>query len=227
MLEGAYMKHKLDGFTLKLIAIAAMTVDHIAVIFFPTELWMRLIGRLTMPIMAFFIAEGYKYTRSVKRYVSRILLFAAISQIPFMLAFNSTSFNVMFTLTIAILIVLIEQSRLPKHLRLLLSLSLLCLSIFCDWPLFGVLYVLVFFRYRGNFKRQAIAFTFTVLVQLFSYSLTSIASKDYSFIVEAGTLGALPLLSLYSGKKGEGPRYLFYIFYPAHLAVLALLGYLI
>lgn len=221
------MKHKLDGFTLKLIAIAAMAVDHIAVVFFPTELWMRLIGRLTMPIMAYFIAEGYKYTRSVKRYVSRILIFAVISQIPFMLAFQSTNLNVMFTLAIAILIISIEHSRLPKHLRVLLNLSLLYLSLFCDWALFGVLYVLVFFRYRGNFKRQAIAFSVTVFIQLFTHLLTAIVSKDYSFIIVAGTLGALPLLSLYSGKKGEGPRYLFYAFYPAHLAVLALLGYLI
>ncbi len=204
-----------------------MTVDHIAVVFFPTELWMRLIGRLTMPIMAFFIAEGYKHTRSVKRYVSRILVFAVISQIPFMLAFDSLNLNVMFTLAIAVLIIAIEQSRLQNHLRLLLGLSLLLLSLLCDWALYGVLYALVFYKFRGNFRHQALSFTIIVALQLFSYALTAFASKDFSFLVEAGTLGALPLLSLYSGKKGEGPRYLFYIYYPAHLAILALLKYLI
>ncbi len=221
------MKQKLDGFSLKIIAIAAMTVDHIAAVFFPTELWMRLIGRLTMPIMAFFVAEGYKYTRSVKRYLLRLLIFASISQVPFMVTFKSTNLNIMFTLAIAVLIISIEQSQLQRHLRLLLGLSLLYLSLFCDWAVFGVLYVLVFYRFRNNFKRQAVAFIVTVFVQLFSYALTAIASRDFTFLIEAATTGALPLLSLYNGKKGEGPRYFFYVYYPAHLAVLALLKYIL
>ena len=104
------MKQKLDGFSLKIIAIAAMTVDHIAAVFFPTELWMRLIGRLTMPIMAFFVAEGYKYTRSVKRYLLRLLIFASISQVPFMVTFKSTNLNIMFTLAIAVLIISINRA---------------------------------------------------------------------------------------------------------------------
>ena len=38
---------------------------------------------------------------------------------------------------------------------------------------------------------------------------------------------ALPLMLCYNGQKGRGYKYLFYIFYPAHVAVLFYLGNLL
>ena len=75
------MEHTQDrkGFNanqLKMIAIAAMTLDHvISVVFpnYPKDWWIlvcHMIGRLTAPIMWFFIAEGYHYTHNVKKYAS-------------------------------------------------------------------------------------------------------------------------------------------------------------
>ena len=68
---------------LKLIAIAAMTVDHIAWTFFSTSTvsaqLMHTVGRLTLPIMCFFIAEGYHRTRSLSKYILRMAVFAVIS----------------------------------------------------------------------------------------------------------------------------------------------------
>lgn len=221
------MKYKLDGFSLKLIAVAAMTVDHISAVFFPTEIWMRLIGRLTMPIMAFLIAEGYHYTRSVKKYLLRLLIFAVISQAPYMLAFGITNLNVMFTLSISVLLLAIETSHMSNILRMLLTFSLLLFSVFCDWSLFGVLFVYVFYRFRGNFKRQAIAFCIVVMIQLSVHALLSFSSRNYSYLVNAGTLATLPLLSVYNLRRGSDVRYFFYIYYPAHLAVIALLRHLV
>lgn len=221
------MKYKLDGFSLKLIAVAAMTVDHISAVFFPTEIWMRLIGRLTMPIMAFLIAEGYHYTRSVKKYLLRLLIFAVISQAPYMLAFGITNLNVMFTLSISVLLLAIETSHMSNILRMLLTFSLLLFSVFCDWSLFGVLFVYVFYRFRGNFKRQAIAFCIVVMIQLSVHALLSFSSRNYSYLVNAGTLATLPILSVYNLRRGSDVRYFFYIYYPAHLAVIALLRHLV
>ena len=69
----------LTGDALKLLAILAMTLDHIAWLLFPgypaqaMPLAMHIIGRLTCPIMCYFIAEGYHYTRNFRRYALRRL----------------------------------------------------------------------------------------------------------------------------------------------------------
>lgn len=71
----------LDSNQLKIIAIAAMTVDHIAWMLFPgypreaLPVIMHIIGRLTCPIMCYFIAEGYHYTKNIKKYTFRLFLF--------------------------------------------------------------------------------------------------------------------------------------------------------
>ena len=84
----------LNGNALKLIAIIAMTVDHLAWLLFPgypTEplpIIMHVVGRLTCPIMCFFIAEGFHYTRDVKKYSLRLLLFSLVSHFAYVFASN-------------------------------------------------------------------------------------------------------------------------------------------
>ena len=69
---------------IKQLAIAAMTIDHIALLFVPSgsSLYyvMWLLGRLTAPIMALMLTEGYRYTRSRSRYLMRLVVFALISR---------------------------------------------------------------------------------------------------------------------------------------------------
>ena len=77
----------LDGTMLKLIAMTSMVFDHAGDLFFHDQLWMRMIGRLAMPLFSFCIAEGYRYTKDRKKYLLRMGLFALISEIPFDLAF--------------------------------------------------------------------------------------------------------------------------------------------
>lgn len=79
---------------LKVIAITAMTIDHvISVIFpdYPTDwrlILLHIVGRLAAPIMWFFIAEGYHYTHNVKKYAFRLFLFALISHFAYNFAFG-------------------------------------------------------------------------------------------------------------------------------------------
>ena len=90
-----------------------------------------------------------------------------------------------------------------------------------------MLFVYVFYRFRGNFKRQAIAFCIVVMIQLSVHVLLSFSSRNYSYLVNAGTLATLPLLSVYNLRRGSDVRYFFYIYYHAHLAVIALLRHLL
>ena len=70
----------LNGNQLKLIALIAMTFDHIGVSLFPHTIWLRVVGRLALPIFAYMIAEGCRYTRSRKRYLMSLLAVAALCQ---------------------------------------------------------------------------------------------------------------------------------------------------
>ncbi len=87
----------LNANALKLIAVAAMTIDHIAWVLYPSyprawlPLLMHLIGRVTCPIMCYFIAEGFHHTRNIHKYTARLFLFALISH--FCYAFFSPSFE--------------------------------------------------------------------------------------------------------------------------------------
>ena len=73
---------ELTGFQLKLIAIITMTLDHIGIFFLlpPTYYLFRIIGRLSFPIFAFLIAEGFNYTKNIKKYLVRLLIFSIISE---------------------------------------------------------------------------------------------------------------------------------------------------
>ena len=71
----------LNANQLKIIAIAAMTIDHAAAIFLPhglLKMILRCIGRLAAPIMCYMIAEGYHHTSNRKSYLLRLILFALI-----------------------------------------------------------------------------------------------------------------------------------------------------
>lgn len=87
----------LNSNAIKLIAILAMTIDHIAWAAFPgypraaLPLAMHLIGRITCPVMCYFIAEGYHYTRDVNKYTARLFAFAVISHFAYIFASNDFS----------------------------------------------------------------------------------------------------------------------------------------
>ena len=78
----------LDGTALKLIAMVSMVIDHVGAVFFPAAAWMRMVGRLAMPVFSFCVAEGFAHTRDKKKYLLRMGVFALLSEVPFDLAFE-------------------------------------------------------------------------------------------------------------------------------------------
>ena len=97
----------LDGGALKGIAAALMLIDHVGAILLPETVILRCIGRLAFPIFAFFIAEGYAHTRSFGRYLLRMAIWAAVSEVSFNLEngliFDLTRQNVLWTFCLALL----------------------------------------------------------------------------------------------------------------------------
>lgn len=96
----------LTGFQVKVVAIVAMTIDHLGAVFFPEYLWMRVIGRISMPVFCYFVAEGFMYTSNKGKYASRLLLFAFLSEIPYQMCFwerYGAAGNVFWTLLLGML----------------------------------------------------------------------------------------------------------------------------
>lgn len=215
---------KLDGTSLKIIAMICMLFDHIGALFFPTRMWMRAIGRIAFPIFAFCVSEGYIHSKNRINYLLRLGFFAFLSEIPFNLFVNDSILyfdyqNVMFTFFISILSLIIYE-KITKNKDIIMYIlgvivvlifSLISLILASDYGLYGVL--LVFTYYIFNKKRQSIRILFGSFVQVFFNSV-----GIYLFSI----LSSLFLL-LYNGRKGNGLKWLFYIFYPGHLLILYLI----
>ena len=100
---------------LKALAAAAMLLDHIALAFLPETcaayVALRFLGRMTGPVMAFFVAEGYVHTRAVGRYALRLFLFAILSWLPYAVFETGlppvlfSNFSVLHTLLLGLLAV--------------------------------------------------------------------------------------------------------------------------
>lgn len=244
----ATMKSKgLSKVQLQLIAIAAMVTDHIAWGFMdndkPVALIMHVFGRLTIPIMCFFIAEGFSHTRDIKKYVLRMAIFAAISILPFYLFFHEEygyRQNIIFDELIALLALIAwKKADLKKPVRILLVILMFIISAtLSGWPIMPVIYVLVF-GLNDKFKDKAklfCLFTCILVISVVTLIITNrmfhYMSYDWSMwqsIYLAGFMLALIPLSKYNGEKGELKlgRYFFYIFYPTHFMVLYLIKHFI
>ncbi len=226
---------RLSGSTLKVIAILAMTVDHIGAFLFPDILWLRYIGRLTFPIMGFFVYEGWRHTRNIRRYGLRLLLFAAVSEIPFNLIHAGGLSaphhqNIGFTLLLGLLA--LELSH--KGGLGWVGAGAACLLgdlLWVDYGSAGVLSILLF----GTFAHIKLPAALSVAAStlLFTYGQWSVvwphiewfSPATYHLIPpQTWAIAAIPLLLLYNGKRGRAPGWLFYAFYPGHLLLLYLYG---
>ena len=123
----------MSSFILKIIAVISMLFDHCGYIFFNKITFMNVIGKISFPIFAFQISEGYKYTKNLKQYFFRLFIFAIISQVPFTLFLNclgttTFAFNIFFTLILGLLSITIYDKSKNKSLGLFAVLLLILTS---------------------------------------------------------------------------------------------------
>ncbi len=220
----------LDGTALKLLAMVSMVFDHVGDMFFSDVMWLRMVGRLAMPIFSFCIAEGYAHTRDKNRYLLRLGVFALVSEIPFDLAFTCRvgleHQNIMLTFFLAILALRLfdrirgERTgekgsysvwRTALGTLAVLAMAALALLVKADYTIFAVIAVFLFYVLKDcrPIVRDGVGVGFLALTRTVGYYCTT-------------GLSLLPLL-LYNGRRGRGLKWLFYLFYPGHLLMLALL----
>lgn len=200
---------------LKLIAIVSMTIDHIGAVFFPEIIFLRIIGRLAFPILAFQLSVGYERTSNLGKYLNRLLIFAAISQIPYYLAFGEVELNILFTFAVSIALIWALDKR--KSL-ITLVLLIIALAVPFDYGLYGIFLPIVFWLNKKT-KNGSLAGS-TALTAIYSL-VTTVIYQMYAVIGIVISLYLRPKTSLRLNK------WTFYIFYPTHLALIVIITQLI
>lgn len=233
---------------IKYIVIVAMLIDHIAWAFVDAVnpflgACMHFIGRLTGPTMAYFVAEGYYYTKDVGKYQKRLAIFALISWFPFVyfeygslfryyghgIYFLNPMQGVIFTLFLGLTAIRIwESSKIAKPTKIICIIMLCMISSIGDWMFIDVLGCLAFHIYRDRPRAKWIAY---VLIFFVPCILLTVGGGFYYVMPQFGIL-LVPLMLglLYNGQGGSKAqihKWFFYIFYPAHLAILGLLEWVI
>jgi hypothetical protein len=224
-------KFGLTNNKLKIIAMLSMLIDHVGESLFPGVVIFKCIGRLAFPIFAFMIAEGCYYTKNRAKYLALIAGLGIACQTVFLVFKGSWYMGILITFSLSIVAIysldgLIKSSAIK--VKIISTVALLCVLVFSivfpiifkeyslDYGIYGVILpVLVY--YSPNKLLKLLSTTLVVAMLFIVYK-----SFHWCYIF------ALPLLALYNGKRGKANlKYLFYVFYPSHLAIIYLIQMLL
>ena len=234
---------------LHIIAMLFMLCDHLWGTVIPGNDWLTCLGRISFPIFAFMIVEGYFHTGNLKKYVGRLLLFAVISEIPFNLAMGSRLFypihqNVLWAFLMAIgFIHWNEKARKSGKLwkRVIVGFTSVILAYLSglltmvDFYHAGILTVLVFYFFRErkwyNYIAQFVCLWYINMEMLggLSYQI-NILGNTYFIARQGFALLAFIPIWLYRGRQGyhnKAFQYFCYWFYPVHLLILGILKFVL
>ena len=231
MTEEKKLSTNLDTDLLKIIACAAMLVDHVGGAFFPGEPVFRWIGRLAFPLFCYCLTVGLLYTHDIRRYLGRLGAFALISQPFWILAFhaddflgNLTNWNIFFTLFLSLL----SMWGVQQKKWWLFVLCVLALALFnFDYGYQGVVLMLIFYLCRHRPALGAVLYALDWLPALWGGSLedpTSLVVGGHAVGFEIFALLALPLIYFRTNFHPPISKWFFYAYYPAHLFAIFLVG---
>ena len=233
----------LSGNALKIIACVTMLIDHIGMMFFPDVVVWRIIGRLSMPLFAFTFAEGCHYTRNKIKHFVLVLAMGIVTSVGMSVAAGYFQGNILVTLSMSCLLIYaldgIKRSAFGGDGRMAAiyavafalvaggSVWLCCFSgIYIDYGIAGVALPLTVrlldFRSFGATGMLADIYNPATVFTLFAIGLIVLAVVLGP--VQAFGIFAMIPVAMYSGKRGTAKlKYMFYVFYPAHLIVLAVI----
>ena len=236
---------KFNSNHLKLIAIVAMTIDHIADLFYPglpnnvISNILHVIGRLTAPIMFFFICEGFFYTKDLKKYITRLFIFALISHFAYCFAFginyipfstgkifNQTSIMWSLVWSVVALYIVYRKNNLKQWQKRLLVILLNIITFSADWSCIALMIILSMYGNRGNLNKQMS--NLMMWTAIYAFVSFAFVNKVYG-IIQLFVILVYPLLKQYNGTKGKVGwlKWFFYLYYPLHLIIIGILRLLI
>jgi len=210
---------RLNSFYLKLFALLFMTIDHIGIIFGLSHLF-RIIGRLSFPLFAFLLYQGYQHTKNRRSYFLRLFSFGFIIEI---VLYGIRQFvfvplmpiNIFILLSLGVLSLAILDTFWNELTKIALITYLVYITIVLnvDYSWYGIIYILSFKFYP---KYYYISFLIQVI-------LAYLTLYFYNTDIQYYALFSWIFIYLYNHKRGYPIKYLFYLYYPLHLIVLYLI----
>ena len=240
----------LNAYQLKWIAIIGMALSHMVYAWHEIlPLWLMIplaaSGGLTFPIMGYFVVEGYKHTSNLKKYFLRLLVFGLIASLFYPLVFRALQFNIMFSIMLCLVMFLVYDKLNGRFWFWLIFPLFLVAALFMDWWIFGPIMLLLYYLIRTESTRRVVPalvggglFVLFALWGLFQVRalyaipggaeiaaelLGTMGSMDFmisSIFMIFGVLAAAYMLKHYNGERGKSAKWLFYVAYPLHLAIL-------
>lgn len=230
----------MTGNQLKILALITMTIDHVGVVLLPQYVILRVIGRLTYPIFAYMIAEGCFYTHSKKRYLGGIFALGLVCQLGFFIAMGSLEQSILTSFVLAIVTIyalqladsrrdfigvlaLIGALVLDDFVALALPVILTGTDFSIDYGFWGILLPAFCYAPRIFFKKALDKQRLRLMLACATLGivLVCIQMNDWLGGIQWFSLFAIVPLACYNGKRGTWPlKYLFYIYYPAHLVAI-------
>ena len=227
------MKKYLSNFDLKLIALITMTIDHIGIVFgTPFYNALRIVGRISFPIFAFLLTEGYLHTKKFSRYLLRLVVLAIISEVIYDYVFYDSFFyleanNVFFTLALGLVtlklldiskktITKYVQNKLDYYIALsfmttiiLIVMGLMATIFHVSYGMLGIVMISSFYL----FKDKPVVLVLAILV----------ATLLLAEPIQLFSLLSFACIYLYNQKLGKQSKLFFYLYYPVHILVLGII----
>lgn len=199
---------------IKAIAITAMIIDHVGAVLFPHMIILRIIGRIALPLFAWQLSISLDKTHNPRKLLTRILLFALISQVPYAILFGSR-LNIFFSFTLSVMtLILYKKNKFAGYLALFLSIIMSqALNIEYGW--YAIMMVFLFYSFKEDLTKSVLA----QIALNTAYCLMYPGIQPYALL-------SLLIIGLYNNEKGRlyDYRLATYSIYPAHMLLLIVLN---
>lgn len=200
-----------------------MFLDHYHYVVGGSEI-LNVIGRIAFPIFAFTLNEGYVHTRSLKKYLLRLFIFAVSIQMPSILFGYDYPMNIFFTLFLGLLSIYIFNL---KKMNVILKIILIGFILFfsqkfkLDYGIYGILVIINFNIFRNN--------KFKILMNFLVLNIYNVIFPKVFDLPDTQlfSLISLVFIFMYNGEKGRSMKYFFYLFYPIHFFILEVIKFIL
>ncbi len=183
------------------IAMVTMLLDHIGLIFYPETIYLRIIGRLAMPLYTYMIVKGELHTTNKTNYFLRLLIIAIISQIPYAFINTTGKLNIVFIFCLLVIPIKNTKLKIPWYI---------IVSLFAHrYISYGYYAVILYLIYKAD------------TYQLAKHTLLNLVFIPLGWTIQLYSIAATAIIKYTRNIPLKKPwRYFYQAFYPTHLIIL-------